>query len=68
MARREIQGVKNNAMIAKPLSNREKQILYFEDFRNHYSLPDGIIEHGDKPDVIVRGERSLGIEITNFYL
>jgi hypothetical protein len=56
------------AMTTRQVSNREKQVLYFEDFRKHYSLPEGIIEHDDKPDVIVRGERTLGIEVTNFYL
>jgi hypothetical protein len=55
-------------MITKALSKEEKQVLYFEDFRKHYSLPDGIIEHDDKPDVMLRGEKTLGIEITNFYL
>jgi hypothetical protein len=55
-------------MITKPLNARKKQVLYFEDFRKHYSLPDGIIEHDDKPDVMVRGEKTLGIELTNFYL
>jgi len=56
------------AMTTTQVSTREKQVLYFEDFRKHYSLPDGIIEHDDKPDVMVRGERTLGIEMTNFYL
>lgn len=37
-------------------------------FRKHYPLPDGSIEYGDKPDVILDGNRRIGIEITNFFL
>jgi hypothetical protein len=50
------------------LTNREKQQIYFEQFRKSYSLPDGIIEYDDKPDVRLQGERTIGIEITNFYV
>jgi hypothetical protein len=44
------------------------QQYYFDLFRKDYPLPDGTIRHGDKPDVILHGERKIGIEITNFYL
>lgn len=37
-------------------------------FRRDYQLPEGTIIHGDKPDVILKGGRKLGIEITNFFL
>jgi hypothetical protein len=50
------------------MSNQEIEQYYFEMFRNHYSLPDGVVEYGDKPDVILRGKRKVGIEITNFFL
>jgi hypothetical protein len=50
------------------MSTRDKEKHYFEMFRKDYPLPDGIVEYGDKPDVILRGERTIGIEITNFYL
>jgi hypothetical protein len=49
-------------------STKEREHYYFEMFRGHYPLPDGAIEYGDKPDVIVRGQKTIGIEITNFYL
>jgi len=50
------------------MSTRDKEKHYFEMFRKDYPLPDGIAEYGDKPDVILRGERTVGIEITNFFL
>lgn len=50
------------------LNQSEIEQHYFEMFRKHYPLPDGIVEYGDRPDVILRGERTIGIEITNFFL
>ena len=47
-------------------ARRERR--YFEMFRQDFPLPNGEIEYGDKPDVILRGDRVIGIEITNFYL
>jgi hypothetical protein len=41
---------------------------YFERFRKAYSLPTGQVGHGDKPDVTLTGERTIGIEVTRFYL
>lgn len=49
-------------------SNREIEQHYFSQFRAHFPLPAGKIEHGDKPDVVIHGERELGIEIANLYL
>src|SRR4051812_15176541 len=37
-------------------------------FRRDFPLPAGEIKYADKPDVILRGERTIGIEITDFYL
>jgi hypothetical protein len=51
-----------------PKSNQEIERHYFELFRRIYPLPDGQVQHGDKPDVIIDGERRLGIEVTNFFL
>jgi hypothetical protein len=31
-------------------------------------LPDGISEYGDRPDIILKGERPIGIEITRLYV
>lgn len=50
------------------MTNKEIEEYYFEMFRRDYRLPDGHIEFGDKPDVILRGTRVIGIEITNFFL
>jgi hypothetical protein len=49
-------------------SNKEIEKYYFEMFRRDYPLPIGSIDYGDKPDVILNGERKIGIEITNFFL
>jgi hypothetical protein len=45
-------------------SNKEIEKYYFEMFRRDYPLPIGSIDYGDKPDVILNGERKIGIEIT----
>lgn len=50
------------------ISNREVERHYFEQFRTHFPLPTGVIEYTDKPDVIIHGERKLGVEIANLYL
>jgi len=49
-------------------SNRDIERYYFGMFCRHYQLPDGTIAYGDKPDVILDGERKIGIEITIFFL
>ena len=51
-----------------PKSNRRIERHYFGLFREIYQLPKGEVIYGDKPDVIINGERRLGIEVTNFYL
>ncbi len=53
---------------AGTVKNKEIEEYYFEMFRRDYALPDGAVEYGDKPDVILRGARTVGIEITNFFL
>jgi len=50
------------------LSNQDIEKYYFEMFRKDYPLPSGTVVYGDSPDVIIDGERKIGIEITNFYL
>lgn len=49
-------------------SNQGIEKYYFEMFRTHYSLPSGAITYKDAPDVILEGDRKIGIEITNFFL
>lgn len=51
----------------RPL-NRDIEQYYFDQFRGHFPLPSGEVKHGDKPDVVIHGERVLGIEIANLYL
>jgi hypothetical protein len=50
------------------MQNIEIEQYYFDLFRRHYQLPAGKITHGDKPDVILHADRTIGIEITNFFL
>ncbi|QBR04061.1 hypothetical protein [Paraburkholderia pallida] len=49
-------------------TNSAIEQYYFGLFSSHYALPAGRIEYADKPDVILHGERRLGIEIANLYL
>ena len=48
-------------------SNQDIERYYFERFRKDFSLPSGTVIYGDSPDVVIVGERKIGIEITNFY-
>jgi len=49
-------------------SQLEIEKYYFENFSRRFVLPEGEIVHGDKPDIIINGEKRTGIEITNFYV
>jgi len=49
------------------ISNQDIERHYFEMFLKDYPLPPGTIIYDDSPDVIVEGERRIGIEITNFF-
>ena len=49
-------------------SNQEIEKYYFEQFAKDFSLPNGELQYGDKPDVIIRGAENIGIEIANLYL
>ncbi|MFH1983786.1 MAG: hypothetical protein ABIL58_18250 [Pseudomonadota bacterium] len=48
-------------------SNQEIEKYFFEMFRKDYPLPSGNVVYGDSPDIVMDGERKIGIEITNFY-
>jgi len=50
------------------LTNSQIEQHYFKQFQRDYLLPEGQVIYTDKPDVIVKGERSLGVEITNLFL
>jgi len=45
-------------------TNRDIERHYFEQFAKAYALP----EYADKPDVMLKGARTIGVEMTNFYL
>lgn len=49
-------------------TTRDIERHYFEEFSKAYKLPNGAVEYADKPDVLVRGQRTTGIEVTRFYL
>lgn len=49
-------------------SNQTVERYYFELFRSHYEVPDGEIVFTDKPDIVVRGTQTIGIEIANLYI
>jgi hypothetical protein len=49
------------------LSNQDIEKYYFEMFRKDYPVPSGTVIYRDSPDIIVDGERKIGIEITNFF-
>lgn len=50
------------------ISNQQKEHYYFELFRKVYPIPEGEVIYGDKPDVMIKGQRKIGIEVTNLYL
>ncbi len=50
------------------MSTQERERYYFEMFRKAYDLQSKSVVYGDKPDVILEGEKRIGIEITNFFL
>jgi hypothetical protein len=50
------------------MTNRDIERYYFQQFSEAYELPRGALEYADRPDVLLRGARTIGIEITRFYL
>jgi len=50
------------------MTNQEKERYYFERFCRVYNLPEGQVQYGDKPDIIIEGQQKIGIEVTNLYL
>jgi len=50
------------------ITNQDIERNYFEKFRKDYPLPPGTIVYGDSPDVIIEGQRRIGIEVTSFFL
>lgn len=50
------------------ITNSEIERYYFKQFQQHFPLPAGSAEYKDKPDVRIRGDRLLGIEMASLYL
>ena len=46
---------------------REIERNDFEAFARDCTLPEGKIEYSDKPDVVIRGSRTIGIELANLH-
>lgn len=49
------------------LSNQQIEKYYFEMFSRDYPLPPGTVIYKNSPDVLIDGDRKIGIEITNFF-
>lgn len=47
---------------------QEEEWLAFQAFQKDYPLPSGTVERSDKPDVVIHGDRKLGIEITSLHI
>lgn len=47
--------------------NQTVERHYFEQFRSHFDVPAGEIEYTDKPDVIIRGNRMMGVEVARLF-
>jgi hypothetical protein len=56
------------AKSAPAKTNEDIERHYFDQFCQVYALPEGAVTHGDKPDVVIAGRTTTGIEITNLYL
>ena len=52
----------------RSVSNSIIERKYFEQFRTHFPLPRGDVEYTDKPDVVLKGDRRVGIEIARVHL
>lgn len=52
----------------RSVSNSTIERKYFEQFRTHFPLPLGDVEYTDKPDVVLEGNRRVGIEIARVHL
>jgi hypothetical protein len=50
------------------LSKSDSERAYFDRFRRTFGGPPGVPTYDDRPDVIVRGETTIGVEITRLPL
>lgn len=69
-AEREMRNVRKNEASAttKWTKQQEEEWQTFQSFLNDFSVPSGTIERSDKPDVLIHGDKMLGIELTSLYL
>lgn len=47
---------------------QEQEWEAFQSFSEDYALPAGTIERSDRPDVVINGDRKLGIELTSLHI
>ena len=50
------------------ITNASIEQHYFEQFREHFPLPRGEVQYTDKPDVLLHGDKRIGIEIARLFL
>jgi hypothetical protein len=62
----EQKGVDANSK--EKMEKREREWKLFESFRNDYTVPIGTAELSDRPDILIRGDKLLGVEITNLHI
>lgn len=48
-------------------TKQEIEKYQFNLFRLHYDIPCGEVEFSDRPDVIIRGEKNIGVEIARLH-
>lgn len=60
-----------NSSSKLPTDKKERELLYFEAFRKATHVPSGLVEqpqnHTGAPDILVRGDKVTGIEITEWF-
>lgn len=49
-------------------TNQEIEMAYFKEFCRDYSIHSNEIVYRDRPDFILKLDKTIGVEITNFYL
>ncbi|MEO8594860.1 MAG: hypothetical protein ABI759_16190 [Candidatus Solibacter sp.] len=63
----EMASTRDAETVASISRQQRAERYYFGRFQNVYPLPSTNVTFGDKPDVIIHAERSIGVEITNLY-
>jgi hypothetical protein len=50
------------------ITARDIERHYFEQFRRDFAVPAGDVLYADKPDVRIRGDRTIGVEVARLYI